>query len=110
MGYMVEGGGSKTMSKAKKWLYRYPQAAHKLLTILTTVITDYLVMQIEAGAQIVQLFDSSAEYLNKQLYNTFGIPYLKKIYTDVKRKLQTLNLEDVPMVCYLKIKLYNLQV
>lgn len=106
MGYMIEGGGSKTMSKAKKWLYRYPQEAHKVLTILTNVIIDYLVMQVEAGAQIVQVFDSSAEYLNKQLYNTFGIPYLKRIYTNVKQKLQALNLEDVPMVCYLKIILY----
>nr|CAH7740125.1 unnamed protein product [Callosobruchus chinensis] len=68
MGYMIEGGGSKTMSKAKKWLYRHPEASQQLLEILTEVITEYLIMQIEHGAQIVQVFDSSAEYLNRQLY------------------------------------------
>lgn len=67
MGYMIEGGGSKTLSKAKKWLYRYPEESHKLLSLLTDVIINYFVMQVEAGAQILQVFDSSAEYLNKDL-------------------------------------------
>lgn len=98
MGYMIEGGGSKTLSKAKKWLYRYPEESHRLLSLLTDVIINYFVMQVEAGAQILQVFDSSAEYLNKDLYDLFGIPYLKKIRKDTKLKLNQLNLPDVPMV------------
>lgn len=98
MGYMIEGGGSKTLSNAKKWLYRYPDDSHTLLSLLTNVIIDYFVMQVEAGAQILQLFDSSAEYLNKDLYDIFGIPYLKKIREDTKLKLHQLNLPEVPMV------------
>lgn len=97
MGYMIEGGGSKTLSKAKKWLYRYPNESQRLLTLLTNVIIDYLVMQAEAGAQILQVFDSSAEYLNKQLYVKFAIPYLKRIRDEVKQKLSALKM-DVPMV------------
>lgn len=53
MSYMIEGGGSKTMSKAKAWLYRYPSDSHKLLQILTDVIVDYLVGQVNAGAQVL---------------------------------------------------------
>lgn len=102
MGYMIEGGGSKTLSKAKKWLYAHPELSHKLLSLLTEVIINYLLLQIESGAQIVQVFDSSAEYLNKSLYKTFCLPYLKKISTEVRDKLKKLKLEEVPMVLFAK--------
>ena len=46
MGYMIEGGGSKTMSKAKKWLYKEPDASHKLLATLTKVVISYLIEQV----------------------------------------------------------------
>lgn len=49
---MIEGGGSPTQSKAKAWLYKYPEESHELLKILTNVIVDYLVEQIVAGAQV----------------------------------------------------------
>lgn len=99
MGYMIEGGGSKTLSKAKKWLYAHPKESHQLLSLLTDTIIDYLVMQVKAGAQILQVFDSSAEYLNKDLYWTYGIPYLKQIREKVKEKLKHL---DVPVVLFAK--------
>lgn len=47
MGYMIEGGGSKTMSKTKEWLKNYPKDVHRLLNLLTRVIIDYLVMQVK---------------------------------------------------------------
>jgi uroporphyrinogen decarboxylase len=52
MSYMIEGGGSKTMSKSKAWLYRYPTESHKLLQILTDVIVNFLIGQVKAGAQV----------------------------------------------------------
>ena len=52
MSYMIEGGGSTTQSKAKAWLYKYPEESHELLKILTNIIIDYLVEQICAGAQV----------------------------------------------------------
>lgn len=103
---MIEGGGSKTLSKAKKWLYAHPQEAHQLLTILTNTIIDYLVMQVKAGAQILQVFDSSAEYLNKDLYDTFAIPYLKQIRKNVREKLGDL---DVPIVLFAKGAWFSLE-
>lgn len=53
MAYMIEGGGSKTFSKSKKWLYCYPEASHKLLQTLSDVLVDHLVAQICAGAQVI---------------------------------------------------------
>ncbi|KAF4528854.1 hypothetical protein B566_EDAN017200 [Ephemera danica] len=65
MGYMIEGGGSKTMSKAKSWLYRYPEASKQLLNLLTDVIVDYLVGQVAAGAQTI--FAKGAHYALQDL-------------------------------------------
>lgn len=107
MAYMIEGGGSKTQSKAKRWLYEQSKLAHELLELLSDVIIDYLVMQIQAGAQIVQVFDSNAEYLNKSLYHEFGLPYLKKISEGIQKKVDDLKLERVPLVSLLFSSIFN---
>lgn len=52
MSYMIEGGGSTTHSKAKRWLYRHPEASRALLGTLTDVIVQYLLGQVAAGAQV----------------------------------------------------------
>jgi uroporphyrinogen decarboxylase len=79
MAYMVEGGGSKTFSQAKGWLYRVPEASHRLLSLLTDVLVDFLIAQIDAGAQVVQVFDSWAGVLSPEMYRTFALPYLRRI-------------------------------
>lgn len=55
MAYMIEGGGSKTLSKAKHWLYLWPEGSEKLLNIIARVVTDHLIEQVKAGAQVVQV-------------------------------------------------------
>jgi len=56
MAYMIEGGGSRTLSKAKTWLFRYPEASHKLLTAITNICVDYLTHQVVVGgAQLLQV-------------------------------------------------------
>ncbi|XP_022901161.1 uroporphyrinogen decarboxylase [Onthophagus taurus] len=109
MGYMIEGKGSKTLSKAKKWLYSNKECAHKLLQLLTDVIIDYLVMQIKSGAQIVQIFESNADYLNEYLFDVFCKPYLKRISESVHLKLKENNIEEVPMVLFAKGSHYSLE-
>ena len=52
MSYMIEGGGSPTLSKAKAWLYQHQEASHELLQLITDVCVDYLVGQVRAGAQV----------------------------------------------------------
>ncbi|CAG9791966.1 unnamed protein product [Diatraea saccharalis] len=97
MGYMIEGGGSKTMSKTKEWLEKYPKDVHKLLSLLTRVIVDYLVMQVDSGAQLLQVFESSADHLTKELFSEFSANYLKEIRNGVRSKLNDRNLDQVPM-------------
>ncbi|XP_046441707.1 uroporphyrinogen decarboxylase-like [Daphnia pulex] len=96
MSYMIEGGGSKTMAKSKAWLYRYPTESHKLLQILTDVIVDFLIGQVKAGAQMLQVFESHAEYLGPEIFAQFALPYIKQIQERVRAKV------NVPMCIFPK--------
>ena len=58
--YMVEGQGSKTFSKAKKMLYTQPQLAHQLLDKITASTIAYLKAKVQAGVDVIQVFDSRA--------------------------------------------------
>jgi uroporphyrinogen decarboxylase len=109
MAYMIEGKGSKTQSQAKKWLYQHPIQSHELLELLTKVIVNHLVEQVKAGAQMVQVFDTSAGYLPQQMFDQFSKPYLLKIATQVKETLKSLDIEPVPMVVFAKDAHYSLE-
>lgn len=77
--YMVEGHGSKTFSEARKLLYTNPTLAHELLQRITRVTIKYLKAQIQAGAHLVQVFDSWAGILGTKQYAEFSLRYLKEI-------------------------------
>lgn len=98
MGYMIEGGGSKTMEKSKKWLTDHPAASKQLLDMLTDVIVEYLEMQINAGAQLLQVFESSAEHLSKDQFLEIAVPQLKAIRVKLLARLAEKNIAPVPMV------------
>lgn len=108
MGYMIEGGGSKTMEKSRNWLKNHSEESRKLLNLLTNVIVDYLVMQIKSGAQIVQVFESSAEYISKEEFLEFSLPYLKDIRVKLLEKLKTQGIDAVPMVVFGKGAMHSL--
>lgn len=59
--YMLEGKSSKTFDHAKAFAFRYPQAFENLLKIITDATITYLHQQVEAGAQVLQLFESWGE-------------------------------------------------
>lgn len=77
--YMIEGSGSKTFSKPRKWLYNNPQLSHKLLEKITQSTIGYLKAQIAAGADMVQIFDSWAGILAPHHYSEFSLAYISKI-------------------------------
>jgi len=91
--YMVEGGGSKTFSKSKRLLFTEPEAAHLLLQKITDSTIDYLKGQVNAGADLIQVFDSWAGILSPQAYETFSLPYLKQIADAI---------ENVPVTLFSK--------
>ncbi|XP_076234251.1 uroporphyrinogen decarboxylase [Calliopsis andreniformis] len=102
MSYMIQGGGSSTMTKARTWLYKYPEDSHKLLQLITNVIVDYLVMQVKAGAQLLQVFESHGDFLNDELFVNYSLKYLKDISERVRQRLKDENIPTVPMIAFPK--------
>jgi uroporphyrinogen decarboxylase len=78
MSYMVEGGGSKSFSLAKRLLVENPARAHDLLGRLADIVGSFLVAQVQAGAQAVQLFDSWSGALGPSDFRAFVLPYLAR--------------------------------
>lgn len=109
MSYMIEGGGSKNYSKAKGWLFKYPEASHELITLLTDTSIDYLVKQVQGGANMLQVFESWAGELAPHTFNEFLLPYVSRIATEVKAALRRLGLKPVPMVIFAKGAHYALE-
>ena len=91
--YMVEGGGSKSFAEIKGLAFREPEVLHQLLDKLASTVSSYLLYQIEAGAQVVQLFDTWAGELNRADYEEFALPYTQKIFETVGNR--------VPRILYL---------
>lgn len=91
--YMIEGRGSKTFSKARKMLYTESELSHKLMQKITDATIEYLGMQVRAGADIVQVFDSWAGILDRPQYAEFAIPYIQQICRSV---------ESVPVIVFSK--------
>lgn len=77
--YMLEGQGSKTFSKAKKFLYKRPDLAHQLLDKITTSTIAYLKQQVLSGADLIQVFDSWAGALSPESFASFSMPYMERI-------------------------------
>ena len=82
--YMVEGSGSKTFSLARKMLYAEPAMAHTLMRKITEVTIAYLKMQVKAGADMIQIFDSWAGILAPEQYMQFSLPYIAEICNAIK--------------------------
>jgi uroporphyrinogen decarboxylase len=77
--YLVEGSGSKEYEHFRAFLRSEPAAMHVLLEKLTDLTIAYLRMQIAAGADAVQLFDSWAGLHDMAAYREFALPYNRRI-------------------------------
>jgi len=83
--YMIEGRPSRDYGLAKSLMYGQPEVWHALMTKLADVVSDYLVAQIKAGADVVQLFDSWVGALSPSVYRRFVLPYTQQIFRAVKQ-------------------------
>ncbi|MFN3426854.1 MAG: uroporphyrinogen decarboxylase [Candidatus Thermochlorobacter sp.] len=95
--YAVEGHGSKTFKAAKEIIYSHPDDAHALLQKLNRVLTDYLLLQIEAGADAVQIFDTWASLLSEEAFKEFSLTYLQETVQALKAKYA-----NVPIIIFAK--------
>ena len=87
--YLIEGRPSRDFATAKAFMYREPAAWHDLMGRLASMVGAYLRAQIDAGADVVQLFDSWVGGLGPADYRTFVQPHVRRIFR---------GLDDVPTI------------
>jgi uroporphyrinogen decarboxylase len=95
MSYLVEGGSSRDFKLTKLMLHNHPELAHQLLAKIAKVTTDYLNLQIAAGVNAVQIFDSWAQALSWDDYREFSHQYIQQIIAGLHRK-------DIPVISFCK--------
>lgn len=84
--YMIEGEGTKTYNICKKMMYSDPELLHKILAKVTEVVKIYMEKQIEAGIDVVQIFDSWAAAIEPSKYDEFSWKYMVEIADYLKAK------------------------
>ncbi len=94
--YMVEGGGSRDFRRVKSWAYRDPQGFDALIDLLAEATIEYLSGQIEAGAEVVQLFDSWAGILPELAFVRWVIEPTRRIVTALKGRFANYPLIGFP--------------
>jgi len=82
--YLIEGGPSRDLKRTKSMMYAAPELWAKIMNLLSSVVGEYLVAQIEAGADAVQLFDSWVGNLSPEAYREYLLPYMTPIFEKVK--------------------------
>ena len=97
--YMVEGKGSKEFSLIKGMMFEQPEAMHRLLSIVTESVIDYLKAQVSAGAQSLMVFDTWGGILSTENYQIYSLEYMQKFVSALKSDEQT---KHIPVVLFTK--------
>ncbi|MDZ4064444.1 MAG: uroporphyrinogen decarboxylase [Coriobacteriia bacterium] len=83
--YMIEGGSTRAYINCKTLMWEDPQAWDALMTVTTDTVIAYLLAQIEAGAQAVQVFDSWVGYLSPSDYKQSVLPHTTRVIAEVSK-------------------------
>jgi uroporphyrinogen decarboxylase len=83
--YMIEGKPTRNFRFIKQMMYTDPALLHHILEMLTEAVAAYLDMQIEAGAQAVQVFDTWGGILPPHRYMEYSGNYMKTIVDSIKK-------------------------
>lgn len=88
--YLVEGGPSRNHARTKAMMLGEPENWHALMTKLTDLTIDFLLLQLHAGVDAIQLFDSWAGTLSLADYRSHVLPHSARVFA-------TLSSHGVPM-------------
>jgi len=95
--YMIEGGSSRDFRTAKALLLSQPEAADRLIAHLAETTADYLLAQVEAGADALMVFDSWGGVLSPRLFDRFSLAGMRRIADRVRAEAP-----DVPLILFAK--------
>lgn len=96
--YLIEGGPSKTHQHTKAMMHADPDSWHALMRVLTDYIKVFLGVQIDAGIDAMQLFDSWAGYLHARDYTDLVAPYSAKIFRFVSERSSRGGRQPIPRI------------
>ena len=82
--YMIEGGKSRDFTTTKMMMYDATDVWNLLMDKVCTILVNYLKMQVDAGAQAIQIFDSWVGCLNPHDYQKYIMPHLKRVFNGLK--------------------------
>ena len=85
--YMIEGKTSKTHAKTRAWMYSNANSFGKLMDFIVKSTIDYLTIQIKAGANVIQLFDSWGDAMATDAYLKHIVSYIEKISLEIGKKV-----------------------
>ena len=78
--YLIEGGPSKLHERTKTMMLAQPSTWHALMSTLTDLTIDFLTLQLDAGVDAIQLFDSWAGTLSLADYRTYVLPHSSRVF------------------------------
>nr|WP_255700087.1 uroporphyrinogen decarboxylase [Jiella avicenniae] len=82
--YMIAGHGTPDQAPARLFGYRHPEAMEKLLYLLAEMSADYLIRQLTAGADCVQIFDSWAGVLDEACFEAYAIGPVRRMVEKIR--------------------------
>lgn len=88
--YMIQGEGHRDFPLAKQMLYGEPARMHQLLSLLASQIKNYLRAQVEAGVDVVMLFDTWGGLLTPEDYQVFSLHYMQEIIQSIPSHIPTI--------------------
>ena len=104
--YMVAGHGTPDQAPARLFAYRHPEAFARLIDILIEASSDYLVRQLQAGVDAVQIFDTWAGILPPDEFQRWCIAPTKRIVADVRRAVPGAKIIGFPRGAGTNLKRY----
>ena len=95
--YSIEGRSSKNFEYTKSFIRNNEEEAHIFLQKLTDACFIYLKKQVEAGADVIQIFDSWANLLSKKDYETYSLNYIRSLISKLKEDQVTVS---IPIILF----------
>ncbi|HEX9093178.1 MAG TPA: uroporphyrinogen decarboxylase [Coriobacteriia bacterium] len=96
--YMIEGHGTRDYENCKALMWSDPAAWDRLMNVTADTVIAYLSAQIDAGAQVVQVFDSWVGYVAPRDYERSVLPYSRRVIDEVTAHGRSVVPEGVPVI------------
>jgi uroporphyrinogen decarboxylase len=96
--YMIEGHGTRDYEYTKALMWSDPVAWDELMTKISDTVIAYLSAQIDAGAQVIQVFDSWVGYVAPRDYERSVLPYTKRVVDALKAHGDKVVPDGVPII------------